>query len=180
MSSISALATVLLWMILEAAGQGVGYTDIQQPPTSSQVVGGVRPSRQPARAAAKDSDDVGEGSRVLYSQRGARTAKPLYDWDLEQRLTETAPTQHLGTVDSESAVASHAMSYFAIHGGVKDTRYHVPGFQRKEQNKQQHKHHQHRVPLRNMDNVQYFGDMMIGEPPQRMKVSGNTVFFVIL
>ena len=28
----------------------------------------------------------------------------------------------------------------------------------------------HRVPLQNMDNVQYFGQVMIGEPPQLMKV----------
>lgn len=29
---------------------------------------------------------------------------------------------------------------------------------------------QHRVSLQNMDNVQYFGEVMIGEPPQLMKV----------
>lgn len=31
----------------------------------------------------------------------------------------------------------------------------------------------HRVPLENMDNVQYFGQVMIGEPPQLMKVWGD-------
>ena len=33
----------------------------------------------------------------------------------------------------------------------------------------------HRVPLENMDNVQYFGQVMIGEPPQLMKVCALVV-----
>lgn len=166
MWSVSALIAALPLMVLGAVGQGVGYISIRQPPTSSETVRSIRPNQQPAQRGALASDDVGDNGSALHSQAGGSMAQTQYDWDLEQRLTEAAPAQHLGTAGSKSAVTT---SNFSNHGRAEDAKRHVPAFQLEEQAQQ----HQHRVALRNMDSVQYFGDMMVGEPPQRMKVSGS-------
>ena len=174
MASVSALIAVLPLMVLEAIGQGVGYIGIRQPPRS-QTAGGVSTSPMLARGVFGSSDGVGDIGRGLSSQRGGKMEEPQHEWDLKQRLPKTAPTSHVGIAGLESTVESHATSNFVSHGMAEDVKHEVAAFQPNQQTKQQQQQRprQHRVSLQNMDNVQYFGEMMVGEPPQRMKVSGG-------
>lgn len=177
MPSLSAAVAVLPLIVVRSVGEGIGYIGIPQAErSSSQALGRESRSPWPARGAASDtaSDASGVALGTFFPQDGLAEVTED-DWDLEQVLTETASTQQLGTAGSGYVVTSHATSHFAIHDeaeNVRDNRHAALGHM--DELIQQRQEH-HRVPLQNMDNVQYFGDMMIGEPPQRMKVSDNYI-----
>lgn len=78
-------------------------------------------------------------------------------------LTEAAsPHQHFGVAASRDFVTSRAT--------IDEADTQDAGLGRKGKHRHRQQQNQYRVLLENVDNVQYFGDAMIGNPPQRMKV----------
>lgn len=152
MSALPALVAVLPLIVLGAVEEGVGYAGVHQ------ASDGESSSWRPARRPAPDTGAVGPDGRVgasLFSKQNGMPKEAGYDPDLEHAMAESVPTKRLGFEASRRVLATHATS----RDKARDIRNTRPGVQ------------QHRVPLQNMDSVQYFGYMMIGEPPQRMKVS---------
>ncbi|CAM9303686.1 unnamed protein product, partial [Ectocarpus sp. 13 AM-2016] len=82
-------------------------------------------------------------------------------------LTAAAsPHQHVGVAATRDFATSRATSDQA------DTQ--DAGLGRKGKHRHRQQQNQYRVLLENVDNVQYFGDAMIGNPPQRMKILFDT------
>lgn len=160
-----------------AVGKGIGYVEIPQPSEESSSQALDRES-QSQWLSTLDAGVLANGVPLgsFFPQQDGLAEVTADDWDLEQISTETATTQKLSTSGSEYVATNHATGHFGIHNeaeiDVRDNQHAVLGHM---DGIIQHGQEQHRVPLQNMDNVQYFGHMMIGEPPQRMKVGDKYI-----
>lgn len=91
----------------------------------------------------------------------------------DRRLLRTAaasPRHHFGVAASGDFATSRATS------DEGDTQAAGLGQKGEHHRRRQQQQKQYRVLLENVDNVQYFGDAMIGNPPQRMKVGFCTIY----
>lgn len=110
------------------------------------------------QVAGEDKKESGRRRRrrpigaVLSSQLGTFDSESLMNDDDHVVVVDATTSATTNTADAAAAVDT----YSGLAGGGGDE-----------------KQTQHRVPLENMDNVQYFGQVMIGEPPQLMKVWGD-------
>lgn len=175
MPFLSTLVAVLPLVVLGGVGGDIGYVGILQPAegSSGQTLGRESQSRWLSTTNVVDAKGVPLGA--FYPHQDGFTEGTEDDWDQEPTPTETASTQQLGTSGSEHVVKSHAKEHFATHDDAENVRDNGHAILGHMDVPTQHRQEQHRVPLQNMDNVQYFGDMMIGEPPQRMKVGDEHV-----
>lgn len=186
MPSLSNLVAVFPLIVVGAVGDGVGYDGIPKSYTGSsgQALGRESRSRWFSKSDT-DTNTVPLGTNnvplgTFYPEQDGLAEGTQDDWNLEQIPTETAPTQPPGFSGSDNIAVSRATSYFAINDkaeNVRDNQHAVLG---RMDGLLHHRQGQHRVPLQNIDNVQYIGDMMIGEPPQRLKVGDFDVYSIRL
>ena len=112
-------------------------------------------------SAAPDAteEQVGQGKREKSSQESHRrklmdaVSAQLGSFDSEYLMNDD--DDEVDVFDDDAAATTAAAAAIDTYNGL------AGGGEEKQT---------HRVPLENMDNVQYFGQVMIGEPPQLMKV----------
>lgn len=115
-------------------------------------------ARGSAAPDAMDEQVAGEEKQEKGSQESHR------------RRSIEAVSARLGNIDSKYLINDDDVGVVAVDATTTATTAaaidtYDGGVDGRGQEKQTH-----RVPLENMDNVQYFGQVMIGEPPQLMKV----------
>lgn len=175
MPLLSTLLAVLALVVVGGVGEDIGYVGIHQPSEGSSdlTFGRETQSRRLSTIDVVDANGVPLGA--IYPRQDGFAEGTEDDWDREPTPTETASTQQQGTLGSEYHVG-HVATHDEVEN-VRDNQHAVLGHM---DGLTQHRQEQHRVPLQNMDNVQYFGDMMVGEPPQRMKVGDKHVLPIVL
>lgn len=150
--------TGLQLTVRAAAGGGIGYVGVHQAAMSgNQTLGDERQtSKLPQRGASFPAVTTGYGGSDPPQPRQASEEQTTEgDLELKQTLEE-----------SGNIVSSHPSQ--AGPDIVEENRG-FAAFGHKEMHILERQQY-HKIPLQNMDSVQYCGAMMVGEPPQRMKV----------